>query len=226
MRSEENLGFSGGNNLATQRALSDGSDWVIWLNNDTWVGKDFIAHLRPILAQKRGILGIPIDEGGHVVYGGRVKWLVETLPHNLEPAPKDYPTYAIGGAMVVNKAVFDKVGRLEEKYFLYFEDADFCLRSREKGFNIEIIEGPIVHHSVSATTKKLGSAKLLYFHYRNSLLFNYRHAPLKIRIIVPFWSFWITLKQILKITAGWKVEESRLILRGVFDYYLGKFGNL
>src|SRR3989344_5080535 len=75
VRNAKNLGFSGGNNVGVTRALKNGADWVLLLNNDTWVDKGFIERLKAVLSQKRGILGIALDEGDRIAYCGRVNWL-------------------------------------------------------------------------------------------------------------------------------------------------------
>ena len=223
---KKNLGFSGGNNMGTNKALENGAEWVVFLNNDTWLQNDFIAALRPILSQKEGILGLPIDEGGHIVFGGRITWLKETLPHNLRLTVSDPDVYAVGGAMAIHKDVFRDIGYLDEKYFLYFEDADFSLRARDKDIAVEILSKPVVSHSVSASTKKLGSPKLLYYHYRNAMIFNLRHGSLITKILVLFWGLWVISKQILKLATGRKIRESKYILKGITDFYTGKHGHI
>ena len=73
VRNNENLGFSGGNNVGIKKALENGAEWLVLLNNDTWVEKKFIASLKAILATKQGIVGLPLDEGSQTAYYGKVQ---------------------------------------------------------------------------------------------------------------------------------------------------------
>ena len=69
-----------------------------------------------------------------------------------------------------------KIGYFDENYFLYFEDADLSMRAHEAGVPIAFPTKPIIHHTVSTTTRKLGAPLLLRYHYRNALYFNLKRA--------------------------------------------------
>ena len=81
VRNSENLGFSGGNNVGIRQVLKNASDWVVFLNNDTWVERDFIERLRAVLGVKSEVVGLPLIESGRVAYTGRIEWLKPTLKH-------------------------------------------------------------------------------------------------------------------------------------------------
>jgi GT2 family glycosyltransferase len=231
VRNEKNLGFSGGNNVGIKKALQEGAEWVLLLNNDAWVEKGFIAGLKLKLSKSGGIVGLPLIEGDYTAYYGKIRWLKSTLKHRYHPLyaatlRKNANYYAIGGGMAIHKNVFEKIGFLDEKYFLYFEDADFCIRASRAGINISFIDEPKARHQVSGTTKKLGSPLLLRYHYRNSLYFNFKNGPWYIVIAVWPWSFWVMKKQLLKIMFMIKRKESSAILKGVFDFYRNHMGKI
>jgi len=270
VKNNENLGFSGGNNVGIHQALQNGSEWVILLNNDTWAEKDFVERLGAVLRGKDGVVGIPLVEENHkspqyqsearygaqqitnhkqIVYCGQVQWLKPTLKHvysiknqvlrkrknknqilNTKYLILNTRFYAIGGAMAVHKDVFDKIGLLDEKYFLYFEDADFSVRARKVGFDTSIASPPTgglnVHHHVSSSAKKLGSPMLLRYHYRNALYFNLKNGPWYIKLLVWPWSWIIVIKQFIKVAIKQNVEQSKAILNGVRDFYKNKFGRV
>src|SRR3989338_2158616 len=227
VRNSENLGFSGGNNVGIRQVLKNASDWVVFLNNDTWVERDFIERLRAVLGVKSEVVGLPLIESGRVAYTGRIEWLKPTLKHayQLTSLPA-YQLYAIGGAMAVHKDVFEKIGFLDEKYFLYFEDADFSVRARKAGFEISIAENLNVHHHVSSSTKKLGSPLLMRYHYRNALYFNLKNGPWYIKLLVWPWSWLIIVKQLIKLALGKNRKASRSILAGVINFYQRKNGKI
>ena len=228
IRSDINLGFSGGCNLGIKKVIENGSEWVILLNNDTWVENGFIARLRPILEAEEGIVGFAINEGDHIAYGGQIRWLKPYGHHiwNQDMLNIGYLTYAIGGAMAIHKDVFKKIGLLDEKYFLYFEDQDFSIRAKKAGIKISIIKDVMIYHNVSSTTKKLGSQVLLRYHYRNALYFNLKNGPWYIKFAIWPWSWIIAVKQLIKMAMRINAEQSHAILNGVADFYINKFGKI
>ena len=232
IKNKVNLGFSGGNNVAAETAVSNNADWVLLLNNDTTVENSFIARLKTILEQSEyqnpSIIGIPLNEGKRTAYAGRINWLKPTLRHVYQPLSMfdNKTAYAIGAAMLVHGKVFETVGFLDEKYFLYFEDADFCQRAKAAGFEIKFLPDLGLNHRVSASTAKLGSPVLLRYHYRNALYFNVKNGPWYIKIAVWPWSWLIITKQILKLLISRRSAQSHAILSGVMDFYLGRFGKI
>lgn len=230
IKSGRNLGYSGGNNVGIKKALENGADWVLLLNNDTWVESGFVEHLKANLEGREGIVGLALDEGERTAFAGKIEWLKPTLIHlptsQVGNAKSVDKLYAIGGAMLIHKSVFDKIGFLDESYFLYFEDADFCQRARGAGIPISFTPDIKISHSVSASTKKLGSPMLLRYHYRNALYFNLKNGPWYIKLLVWPWSWWVVLKQIIKISVGNNRELSLAILKGVEDWYAGRMGKI
>lgn len=223
----QNLGYSRGNNVGIRQALKNGADWVLLLNNDTWVESRFVERLRADLAVKQGIIGLALNEGSRTAFGGWVQWLKPTLKHIHSPVGLDnLKTYAIGGAMLVQKSVFNKIGFLDEKYFLYFEDADYTIRARKAGIPISVALDVMIYHNVSSSTKKLGSPMLLRYHYRNALYFSLKNGPWYIKLLVWPWSWWIMLKQSIKIVIGKKGDDSKNILAGIVDFYRNRMGKI
>ena len=224
---DKNLGYSGGNNVGIRLAIENGSDWVLLLNNDTWVESLFIEQLKANLGGREGIIGLALDEGHRTVLAGLTEWLKPTLKHVIDlQIAMSKTAYAIGGGITIHKNVFSEIGLLDENYFLYFEDADFCERARRAGIPISFLPGIKIYHSVSASTKKLGSPLLLRYHYRNALYFNLKNGPWYIKLLVWPWSWIVVLKQITKIIFSKNKEQSLAILKGVGDWYVGRMGKL
>ena len=250
-----NLGYSGGNNLGIKYALEGGADYVLVLNNDTTVSTDFLTKMIEIGGSdsKIGIVGPALDEGARAVCGGKIEWLkaelhhrdVQTtnytllttrhslpinsclIPHMLDKTNYRLQTgvYIPGAAMLIKRKVVEKIGLLDERYFLYFEDADYCLQARRAGYDLAVVPEAVIYHKVSSSTRELGAPTLLYYHYRNALLFNARNGPLWAKLLLPFWSIFIIAKQLIKIVLlPQKRPASEAILRGVMDFYRGRFG--
>ncbi|MBI2674581.1 MAG: glycosyltransferase family 2 protein [Candidatus Yanofskybacteria bacterium] len=245
IRNSQNLGFSGGNNVGIRQALGwnmdtdpaepprkgdSGASWVVLLNNDTWVERGFVDRLRAVLTAKNGVVGIPLVEGDRTAYAGKIGWLKPTLKH-IYQNPTYYILhttycYAIGAAMAIHKDVFDKIGFLDEKYFLYFEDADFSVRARKAQIPICIKYDIMIYHTISASTKKLGSPLLLRYHYRNALYFNRKNGPWYIKLLVWPWSLIIVIKQLGKLAINRDKKESDAILTGIVDFYKNRMGKI
>ena len=128
--------------------------------------------------------------------------------------------------MAIHKDVFEKIGLLDEKYFLYFEDADFSIRARKAGLDVSVAENLSVHHNVSSSAKKLGSPLLLQYHYRNALYFNLKNGPWYIKLLVWPWSWVVIIKQMSKLVINRNKKESEVILAGVIDFYKNKMGKM
>ena len=215
-------------------ASEQGTDWFILINNDATVAPTFIADLKADLSgAEPGILAIPIQEGEHIAYGGQVLWLCSTLPHLLERDLANRRFYAIGAAMAVHRSVFDAMGPWDERYFLYFEDADLSERARKRGWPISIAARAMIRHTPQTTTRELGAPLLLRYHIRNALLFNFKHAPRWAVLMLPSWTFFVIVKQVFKLIVPLLIvplrkrdqrDAARAILHGIDDFYRGRFG--
>ncbi len=223
-----NLGFAGGNEPALKYAFQEGSDWAVLLNNDTWVGNGFIERLKAVLEAKEGLVGLPVEEDGQTVYGGKIEWLKapSQMHHLFEvPDPSD-DFYIIGAALAISRKAYEKLGPIDDRYFLYFEDTDYSVNARRRDISMSYVRDPVVHHGVSQSAKKLGSPLLLRLHYRNAMYFNWKNGPLLVKILLWPWAALILLKQIAKIVLGINPAESVGIIQGINDFCLDRMGKI
>ena len=128
--------------------------------------------------------------------------------------------------MLIKKEVIKKIGLLDERYFLYFEDADYCVLARKADYELVIVPEARVDHAVSTSTNQLGSALLLRYHFRNAHLFNLKNGPWYVKLALPFWSFFIIIKQLIKLALGRNTQISKAILSGVLDFYKNNLGKI
>jgi hypothetical protein len=231
IESPENRGYGAGNNLGIKFGLENGAEYIFVLNNDTELKPETLAELITV-AEKEKLIGIvapALDESNKIAYAGKICWLQPELEHIYQFLNSEITDdmYLPGTAILVKKEVFEKIGMMDEKYFLYFEDVDFSIRTFRAGYKLIIRPETTIKHQVSSTTKNLGSPLLLRYHFRNAHLLNWRFAPIWAKILLPFWSILVILKQLVKIILfPAKREISRFILKGVTDFYLGKFGKI
>lgn len=183
-----NLGYADGNNLGLRAALARGADLVFLLNNDTTVEPDCLAELaRAWQARPRaGILGPMVytwDPGGRIFSaGGVVDW--RSADAGNQGAGEidrgqftDRPVAYINGCgLLVSRQAVEAAGLLDGRYFMYWEEVDWCLRVRAAGFEVRFVPGARMRHRASLDPQTL-SATTLYYVTRNRLLFMARHAP-------------------------------------------------
>lgn len=186
IKNESNLGFSAGNNMGIRFALEKMADYVFLLNNDATLEKDTLSKLiRSAENSKAGIFSPIIFNGNGKIWfsGGKIIWTKMRAIHiNKKPNKKNsYPTqYVTGCAMLIKKEVFKKIGLLSEDYFLYYEDADFCLRAKKEGFDSIIIpEAKIIHYEKS----ELDLSNKIYWLVLSGLIFFRENTPLAFKAL-------------------------------------------
>jgi GT2 family glycosyltransferase len=153
IKNEENLGFAAGNNVGIKFAMERAADFILLLNNDVEVEKNFLTQLISNVAEneKIGIASPVIFDGqtrGIWFSGGRIDWWRLKTIHEKNIQTKNYfnSDFITGCAMLIRAEVFRKVGLLDENFFLYWEDADFSFRSKKSGFQSVIVSSSWVYH--------------------------------------------------------------------------------
>lgn len=233
----KNLGFSGGNNVGIQKALKEGVDYILLLNNDTMVKSDFLTELVRVGDSDKsiGIVGPKIyysSEPTRIWFnGGDFTWLgggrhlqhdeIDSDPGEAMPSETEFMT---GCALLIKSRVAKEIGPMEERFFLYYEDTEWSLRARKAGY--KVMRAPLakIYHKVSRSSEKIGNSVIHYYHIRNALLLSWIHAPKIVLMGIYIWSGTHYLKQILKIAIGYKPEVSKMIMRGIEDFWKNKFG--
>ncbi|OGD63267.1 hypothetical protein A2160_02055 [Candidatus Beckwithbacteria bacterium RBG_13_42_9] len=196
LKSRQNLGYAGGNNLGIKRALQDKTDHVLLINNDTIVEKNFLVGLVKLIDsdKKIGIVGPTIR---HQVkgktfydYGGVINWhlgktyhLNKTSNHDKRWRKADFVT---GCCILIKGQVFEKIGFLNEDYFLYLEDVEFCVRAQKAGFKIIFDPRSEIFHKGSRSISEWGKIK---YSWRNSLKFSIKFVPLVWKPVALVYNF-------------------------------------
>lgn len=232
----DNAGFSKGNNIGIDYALGEGADFILILNNDTYVHRSLIINL--LKYAKRypgaGIISPKIyfakgfefknkykkSELGRVIWaaGGDVDWNniygtnhgVDEVDNGQFESTREI-AFASGAAMFIRSNAISRVGKFDEKYYMYLEDLELSYRMWKKGWGVIYVPSAIVWHKV-AQSSSVGGDLNDYFITRNRLIFGMRHARLRTKIALFRES--IRLKK-----KGRKWQK-----KGVSDYYLRKYG--
>ena len=202
IQAKNNFGYGGGVNLGVKYALEKGAEWVVVMNQDLKVTKKGVEALDKILQKNPpGIVG-PFAGGLDPK-----RWTTML--------PSDHVDYISGACMAIHRDVIEKVGYFYELYFMYYEDADYCVRAKKAGF-------PLIHASIAGIqhddSPSLGKGSFLHEYYlaRNHLLFVERLAPA-----------WVKLYEYLRLPktiAEFISSKNQGGLAGVGDYFLHRFG--
>lgn len=194
----ENRGFSTGCNLGIKQALKDKVDAVLLLNQDTVAEKSFLG---PLLANSSDIVGpvIKFKRRGKLVYdfGGKINWWLGRAKHiesdSILNTKYSAPDYVSGCAMLIRWPVLEKIGLLDERYFLYFEDVDFCLRAKKAGFKIAVEPKSMILHELSEQKPLVQRWQMA----KSNLIFINRWIPFWRRPIAWLYWFLISVKILL-----------------------------
>lgn len=173
--SENNSGFSGGNNLAIESVKKMGfnADFVWLLNPDTVVRENALQYLLAFMDQNPqvGITGSRLEDFDgtpqcsafrfHTILSelddglklGIISNLLKSwqvaLPISDEPVKVDW---LAGASMLIRKQIFEEIGLFDDEYFLYFEETDFCLQAKKAGWPCWYVPASRVVHFVGSST--------------------------------------------------------------------------
>lgn len=235
----KNLGFAGGNNVGMEYAIKQGADYLFLINNDTNVHPDYLKELVEVAESdpKIGAAGSKIyyySEPERIWWaGGKVNWLKNKGEHiGLDEMDKGQydetreVDYMTGCALLVKREVVEKIGVLEDDYFLYYEDTDYSLRIKNAGYKVVYVPKSKIYHKVSRSTKP-GSPSYIYYHTRNGLVNARRNGDILVKIAIYIFAILLFFKQLIKIAFfPDKRTWAFAVLRGEKDFLIGKMGKV
>jgi len=230
----KNLGFTGGNNFGIRYALKHGADFVWLLNNDTYVDPDALSFIRAFDDPSVGIAGSKIyfapdhefhhdryktSERGKVIWyaGGLVDWAnmyashrgVDEVDRGQYDKTIETP-FVTGCSLVIRREVIDKIGFLDDKYYLYLEDLDYCLRAKQAGYKLLYVPSSVLWHVNAGSSGRPGNPLHEYYLTRNRLLLGLRYAPIRTKFAL--------LREALRFTSPVRKKAVR-------DFLFCRFGN-
>jgi len=241
LENQTNEGFTGGNNTGIEYALSHGAEYILMLNNDTVVGEKLLSCLIEDAKKhpEAGILGPSIyfyDQPGLLWFnGGRIllrrfseSILHENMGEKQSKRESEKTDFITGCALMGRADMFRQVGVLDDRFFLYFEDADLNIRAKKAGWEIRLVPDAKIWHKVSVTIKgKLGSNTMIYYNHRNSMLLIEKHASVLLNFYKHIWALGKICKQMIKfLIPVYDRKQTKYILKGIFNYYTRRFGKL
>jgi len=250
----QNLGYAEGNNVGIRYALEHDAEFIFLLNNDTIVAPDVLDQLANAALQNpdAGVFGATLfymDKPDTVWFAG-AQWnaqkLVFDFPYQDQTLPNNINTatdYACGAALFFRAEVAHSIGLLDARFFLVWEESDWCLRATRAGYGCKQVPTAYVWHKVGASFSGESSPLRQYFSFRNRLLWAEKNLSLKDLVLLiddscrSFCPTFILskserdsfIKRLVWATKDWKntwfSSALRAKRRGVMDYFLRSFGD-
>jgi GT2 family glycosyltransferase len=225
----ENRGYTGGNQTGVRYAIQQGVDLLFLLNPDTTLAPDALECLlatwdaHPNLGAL-GPLMLLYDQPERVWSAGGLLDGRGQVTHSLQGQPlperRDFESCAFvsGCGLLLSRSVFERVGFFDERFFLYFEEADLCARIRKAGFEVGTAFGARLWHKVSRSTGK-DSPLTLYYMRRNQLLYLKKNGTRA--------GLLAAIADSLRLLAVWTLRRNpnrTVLLRALRDYRQKRFG--
>jgi len=235
-RNPHNSGFTGGHNLIYEKVSDMDFDYFLLLNNDSIVHENLLTELCITLEKKSAGAAVPKiyftqgheyhinryheNELGKVFWyaGGYMDWDNVSSKHrgideidNGQFGDEDEIDFATGACILLKKSLITKIGLFDEKYFLYYEDADLSQRILKSKHKIFYNPRAILWHN-NAGSSSSGSHLHDYYLTRNRMLFGMTYAPIKIRYFL--------IKESVRLLRHGREWQKK----GIRDYYLHKLG--
>ncbi|MFH0749580.1 MAG: glycosyltransferase family 2 protein [Candidatus Gottesmanbacteria bacterium] len=232
----KNLGFTGGNNVGIRQAMNDGADLIWLLNNDTFVDEHVLSFAHAFDDESVGAVGCKIyfapghefhhdrykeSERGKVFWyaGGIVDWNnmyashrgVDEVDHGQYDTTEETP-FITGCSFIVRREVINKIGMLDDRYYLYLEDLDWNLRIQGAGWKTLYIPSSIVWHVNAGSSGRPGNPVHEYYFTRNRLVLGMRYAS--------FWTKFALLREAIK----YLFTASDIRKKAVRDWLFGRLG--
>ena len=208
-----NFGVAKGNNQGIEKALDDGCELILLINNDvvfdSWLVGSLVNEIEN--GQTIDMLVPKIlfhDEPNKIWFGGGKFVGMTNFPKHIgwgEIDSKDQRNteieYAPTCCMMIKKSVFEKIGYMDEKYFVYVDDVDFCLRAKKHGLGMYYTSKLELLHKVSSLTG-LESNFSLFYGTRNRVYYVKKHSS------TLLWFVWLMQKQFRILAMLFKSKNS------------------
>jgi len=203
----DNKGYAHGINIGLKEALKKGYTYFCVMNNDVYFKQDFIQTVKlSLIKHPSSIIGGKIyyapgyefhknrykkSDLGNVVWfaGGSVDWNNALTPHRgvdeVDSGQYDVfekTDFVNGCLMCFDKSIIERVGFWDESYFLYFEDADYSVRAKQKKISLYYDPFLVIWHKNAQSTGGSGSKLHIRLQEKSRLRFGLKYAPIRTKI--------------------------------------------
>lgn len=236
IETEKNLGYTGGNNIGIQYFLKKDIGFIFLVNNDALIAPDTLGNLLSIarIDPRNGFLGpklLTLEEPKMLLSAGIYMNRSQDPFHRgigeFDTGQYDQVTEVnavSGSACLVSREVIETIGMLDDNFFLYHEDIDWCFRCKSAGYKVLFVPSAKVWHPDTRNRDK-NSPLVTYYITRNSLLFKRKHHL----------GLCSTIRQLtnnLKTVISWSIKpkwknksiQRDALCNAITDYILRRWG--
>jgi GT2 family glycosyltransferase len=236
VRLSQNRGYAGNNNVGIRIAIEQEADWVLVLNEDTILAPDCLERLVEAAEGHRriGIVGPTVyhHDEPHVIQsgGGRLGPYWQSIHVAKNEADRGQLSglqrveWISGCAIMVRREAIEEAGMLDESFFVYWEETEWCVRIRKAGWSV--VQQPLAkiwHKGVQRNYRP--APRVTYYLTRNRFLLLSKHqAPL-----IAWFQAWF---EVCRTLVSWSVRKKwngmrqhrNAMWRGMVDFLFGRFG--
>lgn len=233
---KDNKGYAGNNNVGINLAMEMGAEWVFVLNEDITMAPDCLEKLIEVARgnPQIGILGPMVyhfDEPGIIQSAGGMldRFWRSIHAGKDQPDQGQFPVprmvdWISGCAILVRREVVEQVGALDERFFYYWEETEWCLRARKNGWQVwHVPQAKIWHKGVQRNYQP--GPNVTYYATRNKLMMMQKHrAPLAVWLHTGFQTFrtlasWTFMPR-------WRLmrDHRRAMWQGCVDFFMRRYG--
>jgi GT2 family glycosyltransferase len=232
----QNLGYAGNNNVGIQAALAQGADWIFVLNEDTILAPECLEELVRVGERDKrvGVVGPMVyhhneptviqSAGGKLGRNWESQHIAQNQPDTQQFTASHDVDWISGCAILVRRAVIEQVGMLDERFFYYWEETEWCVRATKNGWRIVHVPlAKLWHKGVQRDYRPKPS--VAYYNTRNRLLLLMKHrAPLRTQIAV--WAQLARTLTSMTLRPNWRSARGHrdAMLRGTIDFLRHRWG--
>ena len=226
---ERNLGFTGANNIGIKHAIKNEFEYVMLINNDTEVEKNFISPLIDSLEKNKNLgavqpLILNFDSRKKVWNaGGFLNKFFGYFYVNKNPKEiKKNIDWITGCCFFVRIEVIKKIGLLDESFFAYYEDVDWSIRIKNSGYDLAFIKSSVIyHHGYKSSQNELSEGKLSPFvHYlniRNHIFLLRKNRDIFNFMGVLLFQFFKTISYSIYFIVRLRINKLNMVYKGLVD---------
>ena len=226
---QKNLGFTGANNVGIEYAIKNDFEYVMLINNDTEVEKNFINPLIELLEKNQNfgaaqplILNYYNRNKVWSAGGFLNKFFGYTYVIKSPEGIKKNIDWITGCCFFLRTDVIKKIGLLDEKFFAYYEDVDWSIRIKNAGYDLAFVKSSVVYHHGSKSSKNESNEGTLspfvhYLNIRNHIFLLRKNKDVFNSVGVLFFQFFKIVSYSVYFIVRVRINKLNMVYKGLVD---------
>ena len=226
---QKNLGFTGANNVGIEYAIKNDFEYVMLINNDTEVEKNFINPLIEVLEKNQNfgaaqplILNYYNRNKVWSAGGFLNKFFGYTYVIKSPEGIKKNIDWITGCCFFLRTDVIKKIGLLDEKFFAYYEDVDWSIRIKNAGYDLAFVKSSVVYHHGSKSSKNESNEGTLspfvhYLNIRNHIFLLRKNKDVFNSVGVLFFQFFKIVSYSVYFIVRVRINKLNMVYKGLVD---------